>query len=301
VDPRWIGDLKSYITQLHTAPIAQLPKEQFDNLYHVRKMLIMAPVRILRSRGVDMETLTILSYLYAGALALEPAYPDIGATFLSALVALPLERVLGLGEVFQQTQVFDPITQMLWGFPRKTLEDYSGVSGRASWSRPSISVSQSQSGGYELAALSLDLANQTPPDQYAYTPGLSPAFAPSTLSLIPAALVTQQSQQSPFLEVPASNDGYYGGYTASPASYQTSTSTYLTSPLVSPGLRSPSDGSEYQLAPLYQAHSRPNSIVETAYSTSPFESYTLASQSASYTASDDGIAGGCVLPTAVWT
>jgi hypothetical protein len=300
VDPKWIGDLKSYITQLHTAPIAQLPKEQFDNLYHVRKMLLWAPVGIIRSRGVDMDTLMVLSYFYASALTLEPAYPDIGASFLSALVAPPLGRVLGVVQVFQQTRVFDPIAQMLWAFPKKALDKYNSVDGRSSWTRPSISVSESST-GFELTALTIDLANQTLPDQYAYTPGLSPAFAPSTLNLIPPTIVTQQPQRSPFLGVPTSSDSYYGGYSTSPVSYQVSASTYVTSPLVSPGLRSPSDASEYQLSP-YHAHSRQNSVISTgAYSPSAFESYTLASQAGSYATSDDGVAGGLVLPAAVWT
>jgi hypothetical protein len=310
VDPKWVDDLKAYITQLHTAPIAQKPKEQFDNLYHVRKMLLWAPVGIIRSRGVDTDTLVLLSYFYASALTLEPAFPDIGATFLSSLVASPLEKVMSFMQAYQSTQVFDPISQMLMGWPRKTLDNHTGSETRQGWShRPSISVSSSSGAApFELSALSIDLANQTLPDQYAYTPGLSPAFAPSTLSLIPPSLVTQPGGQrvvsSPFLEVPSSSvDSFYGSFSSSsPVSYhQTPTSTYVTSPLVSPaGIRSPNDGSEYQLAPYH--HSRHGSIAEQGTFGSPFDSYSInTSQGGGYSTSNDTVAGGCVQPTAVWT
>lgn len=302
-DPKWIGDLKSYIQSLHAAPIAQLPKEQFDNLYHVRKMLLWAPVGVIRSHGLDLQTLLLLSYFYASTLALEPAFPDIGAIFMSALVAPPLEEVLSVMQAFHAAQGLDTVYQMLLVYPRRVMDDHSSTF-RATWNRPSISVSQSQGGPFELTALSIDLANQQLSDQYTYTPGLSPAFSPSTLSLIPPALVTHHSQGSSFLEVPSSTmDSFsYGSFTTSPASYHaTTTSNYISSPLVSPGLRSPSDASEYHLSSYHQ-HSRQSSAVDTdPFASSSFEPYSAAAQSTGYSTNSDGVAGGCVMPTAVWT
>jgi hypothetical protein len=265
-------------------------------------MLLWAPVGVVRSRGMDVQTLILLSYLYASALTLETAFPDIGATFLSSLVAPPLEKALSVMQAYQAALPFDATTHILLSFPQKAFDSQRGAS-RNSWSRPSISVSSSEGGPFELSPLSIDLANQTLPDHYAYTPGLSPSFSPTTLSLMPPSIVSP-SQRSPFLEVPSTSvDSFsYGAFSSSPSSYHaTPASTYVTSPLTSPGVRSPSDTSDYQLSSFQ--HSRQSSMAEQAGFGS-YDSYGLSTQSSTggYSNSNgDGVAGGCVLPTAIWT
>jgi len=296
-DTKSVEHVRSLIESIRGTLSPQTPKEQFAQLYPLRKLLFWLPVDLLSSRRGDIHTLLLLSYFYSAAAHIETIFPDIGAPFLSSLAAPPLSDIINIIQACQQQQAYDILNQTaaeLMDVPKDTLHRYRQ---RREWARTQFVV-QPQ---YFPDSLGIDLVAQMA-EQSAHTPSLSPAFAPSTVHL------AAQQPRSPFLDVPGSavDSPYspYKPYTPTSGSFQsTPTSQFATSPLVSPGLKLESDPA-YQLpVPDYQVSSR-SSIDYAAMSMPPMGQYQLASSSgAGYSSARSSLAGGCVVPAAVqiWT
>jgi hypothetical protein len=84
----WVDQLLSYLQRLQATPPAQSPEEQFSQSYMMRKWLFWVPVSLLQRQGGKGPAMLTLAHFYATALTLEPLFPDLGASFCSAL-ALP--------------------------------------------------------------------------------------------------------------------------------------------------------------------------------------------------------------------
>jgi hypothetical protein len=243
-DRRHVDELASYCDTLARSPLPQAPREQFDVLYHFRKLLLWAPVSLLGggSTGggagsggpsrLEPSTLVALAHLYASALAMEPVFPDIGAAFLGGLAAAPLAQCLLRAQQCADSGEHDAASAaavaQLMEFPRAALEGYQR---RREWAQrdalqlprpqqtaaqqPQNQNQQQQGQGqqqFDLGGLPLDLgaaAAAAVGSEYAYTPSLSPAFPSSSIQLAAAAAAaptptTQHMPTPSFLTVPSS-------------------------------------------------------------------------------------------------
>ena len=299
-DRRHVDELASYCDTLARSPLPQSPREQFDVLYHFRKLLLWAPVSLLGGGGsaggsgrVEPSTLVALAHLYASALAMEPVFPDIGAAFLGGLAAPPLAQCLLRAQQCADSGEHDAgsaaAVAQLMEFPRAALEGYQR---RREWAqrdalqlpRPQQQQQQQQNqqqgqGGqgqsqqqqqFDLGSLPLDL-NAAVGGEYAYTPSLSPAFPSSSIQLAAAAPTptTPHLPTPSFLTVPSSAVDPFGfaAYTAAVSSSYTpqqigSTASYVASPaLVSPAFGNPF---EAEAAAYQLSHAYSPSLLSTA-------------------------------------
>jgi hypothetical protein len=309
LDQDYINNFTNYMSQIMSAKRAQSPREQFNYLYHLRKLLLWAPVSILSARGGDIQSLLVLAYFYAVALRLEPAFPDVGAAYLGNLVLNPLEEILAVLHLCQSNPNYasmEQTTAILIEFPQNAVDEYRS---RRQWSSRQSGIQPSIQHTYELSSISTDLGNQFTTG-YSYTPSLSPAFASPSPHIVSPQVSSAQTPRSPFLQVPGSGvESYsYGSYSPG-ASYQPTpvSSTFGGSPLLSPGYKSPLQ--DYQIS---QSDFTPT-ILTTDMNTSesgvmgnsaysPYSiSPSVSSAGLGYSGGAAGAAGGCVVPTAVWT
>jgi hypothetical protein len=217
---KWVEQLRRYIDRLRTAGAAQTAEEQFGQLYALRKWLFWVPISLLAARNADATVLVVLAHFYATSLALEPLFPDIGAVFCANLSLRPLEEITLVVQGYQNPS-YDDRTQSvsyLIQFPGDIASSYKS---RREWARQQAGEgSPIQQSAYGLETLNLDIQNQIA--QYSYGQSLSPALAPSPLSIFPTTSLSS-GQTSPYLEVPRTT---VEQYSSSNASY--------TSPLGSP-------------------------------------------------------------------
>ncbi|KAF2138124.1 uncharacterized protein K452DRAFT_234725 [Aplosporella prunicola CBS 121167] len=202
---KWLEQLKGYIERLRLSSPPQTPEEQFTQLYALRKWLFWVPISLLSARSGDLNVLVVLSYFYAVAVAIEPIFPDIGASFCADNALLPLEEINRYMDTLQATQGYSQAVQTavyLMDFPREAATSYRT---RRDWSRQQTDDMQHlQHSPYGLETLNLDLENQI--QEYGYGQSLSPAFAPSPLHILPSGLMPEL--RSPYLEVPRSAIDY---------------------------------------------------------------------------------------------
>jgi hypothetical protein len=306
LDQEWINNFTNYIQQIIGAKRAQSPKEQFNYLYHLRKLLLWAPVSMLSLRNGDIQSLLVLSHFYAVALRLEVAFPDVGAAYLGNLVLNPLEEILGVLQMCQASPNYASMahaTAMLIDFPQNAVNEYRS---RRQWASRQSGIQTTLQPPYELNSISLELGNQFAP-QYTYTPSLSPAFTSPSPHLVSPPVNSAQTPRSPFLQVPNSGvESYsYQSYSSPIGSYQTTpTTTFGTSPLLSPGFKSSADDGFTVTQSDYTPTILTTSLTESEIiGSSPYDSYGMTSSVAAngYPGGIASITGGCVIPTAVWT
>jgi hypothetical protein len=298
-DAKLIERMDTLMDSFLSASLAETPKDQFERLYNLRKMLFWLPINLLKSRRGDIHSLLVLSHYYATALALETVFPDIGAPFLATLVAPPLVEIINIIQTCQVTQTHDPLAQTaaaLIDFPREALNQFQR---RREWALQQANIQAHVPPQFITDNLGFDLATQLgelPPP-----PSLSPAFASATIHLTPPP-ISAQLPRSPFLEVPGNiTEQYaYKPYTPTTPSFHTPTTGYETSPLLSPAFHSDSDATNYHL-PVPDYGSRRVSAEFGDFNVGSLDEYTLSSTSGVYGSSTGSIAGGCVVPTAVWT
>jgi hypothetical protein len=90
----------------------QAPEQAFTRLQPLRDLIFWLPPLILRAGEPDLAPLTLLSHLYASALAVEPLFPDIGGAYLGGMSVLPLERVHDMLRTRRTTQPQDTSIQV---------------------------------------------------------------------------------------------------------------------------------------------------------------------------------------------
>ncbi|KAF2641989.1 hypothetical protein P280DRAFT_396759 [Massarina eburnea CBS 473.64] len=221
---KWVDQLRGYIDRLRTAGTAQTAEDQFGQLYALRKWLFWVPISLLAAKRADATVLVVLAHFYATALALEPTFPDIGAVFVSNLSLGPLDEIILVVQGYQNPS-YDDRTQSvsyLIQFPNDIATSYKT---RRDWARQQAGEgSPIQQSTYGLETLNLDLQNQIA--TYSYGQSLSPAFAPSPLSIFPTTGLSS-GQTSPYLEVPRTS---VEQYSSSSASYTTPLGSPATVP-----------------------------------------------------------------------
>ncbi|TKA75589.1 hypothetical protein B0A55_06355 [Friedmanniomyces simplex] len=180
----YINQLLAYIQQLQGLNAVQMPEQQFNYLYQLRKWLFWVPVSLLQRQGGQGSAMLTLAHFYAVALTLEPLFPDLGSSFCSATALPPLEAIITVTDAMQSEHTAEIASLMQ--FPRHTAFSY----------RTRAMQSQQAALQQEQPLLSVDPGTLT----YTSIGNLSPAFAPST----PYYSSTQPtSAPAPFLEVPS--------------------------------------------------------------------------------------------------
>lgn len=101
------GRLVDYLQDLQRDLSSQGPEQAFIRLQPLRDLIFWLPPSILRAGESDLAALTLLSHLYASALAVEPLFPDIGGAYLGSMSVLPLERVHDMLRTRRTTQPQD--------------------------------------------------------------------------------------------------------------------------------------------------------------------------------------------------
>lgn len=106
------GQLVDYLEDLQQDLTTQAPEHAFSRLQPLRDLIFWLPPQILRPGESDLAPLTLLSHLYASALAIEPLFPDIGGAYLGSMSVLPLERVHDVLRTRRTTQPQDTGVQV---------------------------------------------------------------------------------------------------------------------------------------------------------------------------------------------
>jgi hypothetical protein len=106
------GQLVDYLQDLQRDLSTQAPEQAFIRLQPLRDLIFWLPPSILRAGESDLAALTLLSHLYASALAIEPLFPDIGGAYLGSMSVLPLERVHDMLRTRRTTQPQDTSIQV---------------------------------------------------------------------------------------------------------------------------------------------------------------------------------------------
>lgn len=192
----WVEQLLSYLQRLQVTPPAQTPEEQFSQLYVLRKWLFWVPISLLQRQGGKGPAMLTLAHFYAAALTIEPLFPDLGASFCSALALPSLENIINFTTAMRTEQGLDGASSeiaSLMQFPQQAAFSYRS---RLMQAQPGATI-QPTPIAYDFNS---DLIN------YATTGNLSPAFAPSTPHYDPSASASASASSSstPYLEVPSS-------------------------------------------------------------------------------------------------
>jgi hypothetical protein len=87
------GRLVDYIQDLQRDIQVQAPEQTFPRMKPLKDLIFWLPPLILRPGESDLAALTLLSHLYASALAIELLFPEIGGVYLGSMSVLPLERL----------------------------------------------------------------------------------------------------------------------------------------------------------------------------------------------------------------
>jgi hypothetical protein len=195
----WVEQLLSYLQRLQATAPAQSPEEQFTQSYMLRKWLFWVPVSLLQRQGGKGPAMLTLAHFYAAALTLEPLFPDLGASFCSALALPALENIINVTTAMRSEQGLDSASSeiaSLMQFPQQAAFNYRS---QLMQSHPGVSI-QPTPITYDFSA---DMSN------YAATGNLSPAFAPSTPHYTPSGS-SLSSSSTPYLEVPSSQNSQTG-------------------------------------------------------------------------------------------
>ena len=224
---KWVEQLNGYIQRLSASSTPQSPEEQFSQLYALRKWLFWVPVTLLSARKGDIWTLLVLAHFYAAALSLEPAFPSIGAPFLSNLAMQPLEEIVRIINTVSTSPNYSYQTaSLMMDYPRDTLNNYRAAKEWNAAQGQHTPDRMHTTPQYGLESLNVDLGNHFA--EYGYGQSLSPAFAPSPLApspllhASPPSMLSSAGPRSPYLEVPRSAVDSY--------SYSSAYSTPLASP-----------------------------------------------------------------------
>jgi hypothetical protein len=262
----WIEQLLGYISYLLNTQPAQTAAEQFDQLYSLRKWVLFVPCLLLDKPMVDGPSTLVVAHLYATALALEPLFPSLGASFCAANSLPPLEKIIQMTAPMQTDDQFGHHAQeigSLMRFPQQAVSTYRA---RLSWTQQHLE----------------QIRLQHTPQQSPYTPvfnldgtstpfmnfgNLSPSFVPSSVDhgreerqLSSGSLVG-----SPYLGMPTPSPSYESGY---------------------------SDGtSQWGTAPSLPSNHYTTGEQEHAYSSYDFEQAE---------APHGGFRGGFVVPPTIW-
>ena len=166
----------------------------------MRKWLFWVPVSLLQRQGGKGPAMLTLGHFYGTALTLEPLFPDLGASFCSALALPALENLINVTTAMHSDVGLGTASSeiaTLMSFPRQAAFNYRS---QLMQNQP-VAVMQSAPITYDFTA---DMNN------YTTTGNLSPAFAPSPPHYTASAPTSVLSSSTPYLEVPISQSSQAG-------------------------------------------------------------------------------------------
>lgn len=193
-----------YAQRLLDIQAASAPEDQFSHLYALRKWLFWIPATILKGSEHDYLTLVFLSHLYAMALAVEPLFPDVAGSMVSAMSLPPLEKLLATFEELRtnpagtglaDTDIQNIFSLMIW--PQQVVTSYRSRQAESIYGTSIIAHSP-----IGLDDFSSDLMQAT---ETFSIPQPSPAFAAQRSSRVSTSSSWSSGQGSvgsPYLELP---------------------------------------------------------------------------------------------------
>ncbi|OAL40579.1 hypothetical protein AYO20_00315 [Fonsecaea nubica] len=101
------GQLLDYLQDLQRDLSIASPDKAFSRLQPLRDMIFWLPPLILQGPDPDLGPLALLAHLYAGALAIEPLFPEIGGAYLGNMSIGPLEKIHDMLRTRRATQPQD--------------------------------------------------------------------------------------------------------------------------------------------------------------------------------------------------
>jgi hypothetical protein len=213
-EAHWIEQLLGYISHLLSIPPAQTAAEQFDQLYSLRKWVLFVPCLLLDKPMVDGPSTLVVAHMYATALALEPLFPALGASFCAAISLPPLERIIQMTAPMQTDDHFGQHVleiSSLMLFPQQAASAYRA---RMSWTQQrldQIQLQQTPQQSPYSSVFNLDGVN-TP---FMDLGNISPGFVPSSISHVrePNRMSASSMSDSPYLGVPTPASSYESAYT----------------------------------------------------------------------------------------
>lgn len=205
-----IAQFRDYAQRLLGLNLPHSPEEQFCHLYALRKWLFWVPSTVLKDGQYDYFTMVFLAHLYAMTLAVEPLFPDVASSLVSAVSLPPLEKLLHSFEELEsnrrsstasQNDIDKLLSLIMW--PRQVAAAYQAR--RFDTTYGTSAVSRSPVG---FDAFSSDL---TQTSESWRVPQRSPAFRPQHGSSVSTSS-TWSSSGSTYLDLPmlASNSPAVG-------------------------------------------------------------------------------------------
>jgi hypothetical protein len=89
----YTGRILEFVSQLRQDFPVSAPEKAFSRLQPLRDLIFWLPPAVLHAGESNLAGLTLLSHLYATALALEPIFPEIGGAYLGGMCLLPADRI----------------------------------------------------------------------------------------------------------------------------------------------------------------------------------------------------------------
>ncbi|EHY54362.1 hypothetical protein HRR86_002051 [Exophiala dermatitidis] len=139
------GLLLEFLQGLQQDLHLQGPQKAFERLQPLRDLIFWLPPQILRSAESDLAPLTLLSHLYATALATDSVFPEIGGAYLGSMSVDPLENVHDLLRTRKAAQPHDTGAQVavsLIEVPAQILASYRQRQRHNSHSGPNAGLYQ---------------------------------------------------------------------------------------------------------------------------------------------------------------
>ncbi|KAL9066250.1 MAG: hypothetical protein Q9157_007211 [Trypethelium eluteriae] len=226
----WIQQLQSYIQRLQSSSPAQTAEQQFSYLYVLRKWLFWVPIQLLGSQRRDFSVLLVLAYFYTTALALEPLFPDVGASFCANLGLCPLEEIIRITDALQTSQSFAQNAQAAATMMELSRETAMSYRNQMDWRRQQMeseelqAIRQAPNQGFSQFDFDFNVFNPSK------VGSMSPAFAPSPLTPASIPGMGERSPSTYYLEVPVT----YGTLGGDTFSLTTGASSSYVSPSASP-------------------------------------------------------------------
>jgi hypothetical protein len=211
----WVNQLLAYVQQLQNLNPAQTPEEQFNYLYQLRKWLFWIPISLLQREGGQGPAIMTIAHFYAAAISLEPLFPELGSSFVSAMALPPLESILSVTDAMQSEHGPNASSMEIAAFmqfPRQTAMAYRNLvmqQQQPSAVQPQQQQQQHHHIKQENRMLPVD------PETLSYTSigNISPAFTPTTPQYHMQPPPTSSSTPSAYLEVPSTQSFAYGTQT----------------------------------------------------------------------------------------
>ncbi|KAF4553511.1 Hypothetical protein D9617_7g032390 [Elsinoe fawcettii] len=194
IETHWVDQFLDLITRLQNSEPARSPEAEFNQLYVLRKWTFWLPVLLLQDGPVDMLKLGVVAHLYAMAISLKPAYPQILMDLCGFASVEPLTSVLNRMEALKSQLGFFDLADAsaLMQFPQEALAKYNETT---PWAQVRQQVT------LQVPDISMYFTEEI------NAPGnLSPAFTPAAFEPVHTRA---SSTASAYLAVPVSM-GYSG-------------------------------------------------------------------------------------------